>query len=306
MRNQTCQHIRIGRATGVILNAILWAAGIALGAGPYREPAPERPVVERPAPAVQPEPAPQNQGGQAQPSNPAPLLPGPGVESDTSPRNNTPAAPPTDEHGNGRGGHPQNGNPATPPNYVDPGWPYTFDEDPYWYDNNNGAVSQATDTPNNAPAPVPNAVVNPPVPLAAPVPAGPSPAAVAAQAANAVDKSPEMIAANKEVGDAQRAYDNERARVLKSLGDKPEYQQLLAKKHAAAKDVATAKLTGQPQPVVTDAASEKLDASDEVTKMREQAVTADADAAAAKKRLIQAVADRDMLRAKLLQQVGQR
>jgi hypothetical protein len=117
---------------------------------------------------------------------------------------------------------------------------------------------------------------------------------------NAVDKSPEMVAANNDVQLVQAAYDRERERVLAALTAKPEYQKALARKHDAQHDLHEARQSAAPSPAVVDAATVKLDTSDEVTKMQEQAVAIDAAASAAKQHLAEAVAHRDQLRAKMI------
>ena len=131
-----------------------------------------------------------------------------------------------------------------------------------------------------------------------------SPAAAQAQLTNAVDKSPAMMSANAAVQSAQLAYDNERVRVMATLTHKPEYEQALAKKNQAADQVnevkEMSKPTTAPTAAVTNAATVKLDASGDVTKMEEQAIAADPQAADAKSRLAAAVADRDQLRAKMM------
>ena len=121
---------------------------------------------------------------------------------------------------------------------------------------------------------------------------------------NAADRSPDMVAANNAIAAAQQTYDTERERVLAALRAKPEYQQALTRKHDATKTVDEAKSTGKPQPELIGAATSKLDASDEVTKMEEQAVATDSSAASAKSRLSQMIADRDAMRAKMTSQVG--
>jgi hypothetical protein len=134
------------------------------------------------------------------------------------------------------------------------------------------------------------------------IPSEPSAAGVAAQVTNAVDKSPEMVAANNAVQLAQVAYDQQRQQVLATLQDKPEYRQALARRHEAARDLKAAKASPTSAPAVLDAATAKLDAADEVTKIQEQAIATDPAAAAAKTHLAETVADRDALRAKLLAQ----
>ena len=185
--------------------------------------------------------------------------------------------------------------------FYGPGWyPYGGMWNDGWYNNgyNNGGNYQTpVYTPSNQPTPTP---VNNGDTSATPMPPTQTAAGAAAQATNAVDKSPEMVAANNAVASAQQAYTTERERVLASLRDKPEYKDALGRKHEAAKDVTDAKNNGKPQTAVVDAANVKMDAGDEVTKMQEQAVATDEAAAAAKTRLASTIADRDVLRAKLM------
>jgi hypothetical protein len=134
----------------------------------------------------------------------------------------------------------------------------------------------------------------------------PSPEAAQAQLTNAVDKSPAMVAANTAVQSAQAAYDSERARIISTLKDKPDYQQALARKNTATEHVDAVKGTGNPNavptPAVTNAATVKMDASEDVTRIEEQAIAADPKALEAKTKLNTAIADRDALRAKLMAQ----
>jgi hypothetical protein len=201
--------------------------------------------------------------------------------------------------------------------YGYPYYPFSYGWNPGWYgtgygsyynnypgstgynfDSDNGSYSQPTET-----APAPQAVV----PTAKPD------SAVAARAVvdNAVDKSPALIAANGSVNQAQSMYTEARERAIAALREKPEYKAAVARRHAAAGDVRAAKggdatpATGQPSSAVVAAATAKLEAGDEVTRMEEQAVAADPAASAAKARLDQATADRDTLKAQLTSQVQQ-
>ena len=132
-------------------------------------------------------------------------------------------------------------------------------------------------------------------------------AATQARATNAVDQSPAMVAANNSVALAQSNFDSARERALAALSQKPDYKDAVARRHDAAKDVhaAATGAGGTPTPAVTEAATVKLEAGDEVTKMEEQAVATDPTASAAKARLDQAVADRNSLRSQLMAQVQQ-
>jgi hypothetical protein len=143
------------------------------------------------------------------------------------------------------------------------------------------------------------------------VTAGTSSVTAQAITANAVEKSPALVSANGAVTQAQGQYNEARDRVLATLRDQPAYQQALDRRRQAAAQVAAAKSTApaapnaQPSGTVVAAATAKLDAGDEVTKMEEQAVAKDPAAIAAKARLDQAIADRDALKAQLTAQFQQ-
>jgi hypothetical protein len=143
---------------------------------------------------------------------------------------------------------------------------------------------------------------NPPTAQPATMPSTPSAAETSAVITNSVDKSPEMVAANNDLHLAQVEYDKQRQRVLSQLRDKPEYNHAVRQKDTAAANLNTAKSTVTTQPGVADAAHAKLDASSDVTKMEEQAIANDNEAAAAKTHLADAVAKRDALRARMLAQ----
>jgi hypothetical protein len=173
---------------------------------------------------------------------------------------------------------------------------YNYPE--FTYDNSNATPSNATDTTNTSNTSNTNAVAQPVTPVQSQ--SGQTAAGAAAQATNAVDKSPQMIAANNAVASAQQAYNSERERVLAALRDQPEYKDAIARKHAADAHVTDAKAEHQSQPAVVGLATAKMDAGDEVTKMQEQAIATDPAASAAKSKLNAAIADRDALRANLM------
>ncbi len=135
-----------------------------------------------------------------------------------------------------------------------------------------------------------------------------------AQIANAVDKSPALVSANSSVMQAQSAYNDARERALAGLRTQPAYTQALSRRQDASKAVGSAKAStggdlsptnGQPSNAVVSAATAKLEAGDEVTKMEGQALATDPATSAAKGRLDQATADRDALRAQLAAQYQQ-
>lgn len=267
----------------------------------------------------------ENGGGKAAPAAVAPTRTPPAPAGNTQPRQpaNTPTPVQQGNTGKGTSTNTPNATPSNQPagtpgalrehrerNRNDdegnvyqyyPLWPYAFGWGDDWGGNynNNGTYVQPVYTPNNSAAP--NTTATTPAPTST----TPSPASVSAQLTNAVNKSPEMVAANNAVQVAQVAYDSQRERVIAELAKTPEYQQALARKHDAVKDLRTVKESDKGQPAVVDAATAKMDASDEVTKMREQAVATDANAVTAKTRLSEAVAERDAVRAKLMSQLGQ-
>ena len=199
--------------------------------------------------------------------------------------------------------------------YGYPFYPFSYGWNPGWYGNgygngynnytgynftnDSGAYGQATE----------NVQAQQTYPTA-PVVTGASAVANQAIIANGVDKSPALIAANGSVNQAQLAYNEARERALASLRQKSEYQEALARRHSAAGEVHTAKVDAGPTPptappsdAVVAAATAKLQAGDEVTKLEEQAVATDPAASAAKARLEQASADRDSLKAQLTAQL---
>jgi hypothetical protein len=171
--------------------------------------------------------------------------------------------------------------------------PYYTPFDTSNYNNNNGQTSN----------PAPSQQASPDTTYSAqqpPASASGSSPEIQAQITNAVDKSPAMTSANNAVALSQSTFDHERERVLAALRSQPAYQQALQRRHDAASEVRNAQATsGAASNAVVAAASEKLDAGDDVTKMEEQAVATDPAASAAKARLDQAVADRNALRAEL-------
>ncbi len=266
----------------VAMAGVLWTAGSAMAAGPGGAVAPAGGHAAPSGGSGGGGGEKNGGGGRSSPSN--------------QPATNQPAASNQRENRNDRGNSEGNsglwyGNPWSP---YSSGWGYGG------YPDSDGTFAEPTYTDNsgsNDSGTTPAAPANPQQ-----SPGTPSPASVAALRTNAIDKSPEMIAAENAVRSAQTAYATERGRALAVLGTKPEFQEALARKHNAAKTLQEAKTTGQGQPAVIEAATVKMDAADEVSKMREEAVAADPGASAAKSSLMQAVADRDALRAKLLAQ----
>jgi hypothetical protein len=185
--------------------------------------------------------------------------------------------------------------------YGDPWYGYNSGWNSGWYGNgytNLGYYNDVTFSPNDNPpaAENNNGQTQTPTPSqSAPLPAG-SPARLE----NEVDHSPQMEAANTAVQSAQQAYDSARQEVLVKLRSDQGYQQALARRHQASSELRAVKAAPSSMPTVVEAASEKLDAADEVTKMEESAIAADPAASAAKAHFDQAVAARDALRADML------
>jgi hypothetical protein len=182
--------------------------------------------------------------------------------------------------------------------YGDPWWGYSGNWNSGWYGNgytNTGYYNDVQYTPSSS---TDNST--PPPETSTPSQNTQTPAGNEAELENAVNRSPQMAAADAAVQSAQSAYDSERERVLASLTQKPEYEQAIARRHQAASDLRAVQASPASRPSVVSAASAKLDAADDVTKMQEQAIANDPAAAAAKTHLNEAVAARDGLRAQML------
>jgi hypothetical protein len=209
--------------------------------------------------------------------------------------------------------------------YGDPFYPFSYGWNPGWYgsgynngynnytgynflDGDNGTTDNGTVTQSTS-----NEQAQQTTPAAPTVMRG-SAVEAQAQVANAVDKSPALVAADGSVTQAESAYNEARERALAALRQQPAYQQALARRHAAARAVHAARATDgtdatpvaePPSNAVVTAATAKMDAGDEVTKMEAEAVASDPAAASAKARLDQATADRDTLKAQLTAQYQQ-
>jgi hypothetical protein len=193
--------------------------------------------------------------------------------------------------------------PYTPFSYGYNGWygnNYGDDQSQFYLPQENLNNNENTAN-NNGNTNTGNYVVPPPSSAQPPsAPPSDNEANLKAQETNAVEKSPAMVAANNSVQQAQSALDSATQRDLAALRAKPDYQQALARRHAASSDVHQARASsGTDSPAVVNAATKKLDAGDDVTKMEAEAVANDLTAAAAKARLDQAIADRNVLRAQL-------
>lgn len=184
------------------------------------------------------------------------------------------------------------------------GWSGSTWGDPWssGYYSNSGYYSQ------NAYSPVPNNANNgagPAIPVAPDLPHKdntPSPAGVAAQIQNAVDGSPQMLAANAEVQRAQAAFNENRQRVLEPLRQKPEYKLAVARRKQADAQVQALREAnpGAAPADMAPAAAAKLSAGDEVARLETEALTADPQAATARAKLDEAVARRDALRKQMI------
>jgi len=187
------------------------------------------------------------------------------------------------------------------PVYILPqtyGWaPYTwwFNGNSYWfppawdegYDGNDGYTERNDDRYDR---------VAPPTPT---VPANPTPAQEQAQSTNALQGMPAYSQALVEFKAAQQAYEDASARVLAKLRKDPEYQRLLNQRDHAADRVEAVQAGAKIPPSVervTPAAQQKLEVSSKVTKMEQDAISADPEAAAAKARMVEANARLSALR----------
>jgi len=185
--------------------------------------------------------------------------------------------------------------------YGDPWYGYNGGWNSGWYGNgysNNGYYNDVTFSPSNNSAPADNSGSLPETP--APTQSAQTPAGSEAEVVNEVDHSPQMTAANTAVQSAQTAYDSARQQVLAKLKSNPQYQQALAQRHQASSNLRAAKASPSSMPTIVDAASAKMNAADEVTRMEESAIAGDPSASAAKMHLDQVVAARDALRADML------
>jgi len=149
---------------------------------------------------------------------------------------------------------------------------------------------------NNPPPALPVAPLVPDVPA---LPPPPDSTSISAQVENAVNASPEMVAANQAVRKAQTVLDLAKASVLDGLKKGADYQKALQSRTEAEQQLDAAKVNSSDPESLTALARTKLHAGDEVTRMEEKAIAADPAAAAAKKDLDDSIAKRDALHAKL-------
>jgi len=162
--------------------------------------------------------------------------------------------------------------------------PYSFwyNGDSYWsqpyesYPNND----QQDDNSSSAPA---AQAQNVPTPGSAPTPAQDQ-----AKATNQLEGSPSYRQAVAELAKAQAAYDAASAKALEKLKKNPDYQALIQQRDHAEDKVeavqASAKIPSPEQ--VTPIAQKKLDLSSKITRMEQNAIQSDPDAAAAKSRVV--------------------
>lgn len=123
---------------------------------------------------------------------------------------------------------------------------------------------------------------------AAPVNTGPTPAQDQAKATNDLQGSPSYRQAVADLAKAQAAYDAASAKALEKLKQDPKYKQLVQRRDQAEDKVEAVQAAARiPSPAqVTPAAQKKLDLSSQVTRMEQDAIANDPQAAAAKNKLI--------------------
>ena len=189
--------------------------------------------------------------------------------------------------------------------YGNPWWPNATGWNSGWYGNGYGNGGYYNDpsygltSNNNNNAPTQSADVAQQQPAQTPIDNN-SPAA-AAQAANAVNNSPAVVSLNDAIQQAQNALDSDRQRVIASLKTDADYQKALNARQNAGHELSNTKPAPNeaPAPAVVNAATAKLNAADDVTKMEEQAIANDPKAAADKDRLAALVSQRDAQEAKI-------
>jgi hypothetical protein len=130
-------------------------------------------------------------------------------------------------------------------------------------------------------------------------PTVPTPAQDQAQSTNALQGMPAYSQALVEFKAAQQTYEDASARVLAKLRKDPEYRRLLAQRDRAEDRVEAVQAGAKIPPSVeqvTPAARHKLEVSSKVTKMEQDAIAADPEAAAAKAKMVEANARLSALR----------
>jgi hypothetical protein len=165
------------------------------------------------------------------------------------------------------------------------GWlPYSwwYNGGSYWNQPDNDFQYNNQETANNSSAPATPAPAN--VPSALP----PTPAQDQAKAKNQLEAAPSYRQAVAELAKAQAAYDTASAKALDKLKKNPEYQALIKQRDQAEDKVeavqASAKIPSPAQ--VTPAAQKKLDVNSKITRMEQDAIQNDPEAAAAKSRIV--------------------
>ncbi len=164
--------------------------------------------------------------------------------------------------------------------YMPYSWWYKGDS--YWsqpyesYPDNNQQADNGSSTPA-APA------QNVPTPGRAPTPAQDQ-----AKATNQLEGSPSYRQAVAQLAKVQAAYDAASAKALEKLKKNPEYQALIQHRDHAQDKVeavqASAKIPSPEQ--VTPIAQKKLDLNSKITRMEQDAIQSDPDAAAAKSKVV--------------------
>jgi hypothetical protein len=166
------------------------------------------------------------------------------------------------------------------------GWaPYTwwFSGNSYWWPGD--SLNYGNDESGEAAAASPSVT-----PTAPTVPGTATPSSPADQAAaqNGLEAMPNYRQAVAELAKAQAAYDSASVKALEELKKNPDYQALVRQRdHAEDKVEAVQAGARVPSPAqVTPAAQKKLDVSSKITRMEQDAINANPQAAAAKARLI--------------------
>lgn len=165
------------------------------------------------------------------------------------------------------------------------GYPwYRYDDDRGYYGDDYYNGDAYGSAPSNEGSPGVNNLTPRPQP---PIPTGPSAGPIQDQARsiNQLEGTPEFRQLSSELAKAQAAYDAASARVVEKLKDDPEYQRLVNQREHADDRVEAVQAGARiPDPVqVTPAAERKMKLSSAITKMEQQAIAADPQAAAARK-----------------------
>jgi hypothetical protein len=151
---------------------------------------------------------------------------------------------------------------------------------------------------NNPPAPpvVPIA----PIPEPPPLPPVPDAASISAQLENAINGTPEMIAANKVARKAQAMLTLAKAAVIDGLRNREDYRKAIQNRDAAEQQLDAAKESAGDPKFLNALAQTKMHAGEEVTRLEEKAINADPAASAAKKQLDDAISKSEALHSTLL------